>query len=186
MAVEETIRIGYRQYRGYDDPGLPDGHWFARGALQGDGTGASSILHVEFKPASTDPTTVSRLYSLEYILLNIVGVAAVVAMTMDNWDLPNFLPLTGQLVSSNVMATITPTTAQSGGRAGMDVASQARPASMFLGSPAKNTGRTDIAFQTDNINGTQVGVTMQGFYWEARAILAPGGPRKPADSLYGF
>ncbi len=186
MSVSGTIRPAYRPYRAYDDPGLPDGIWWARAALQGDATGGSQILSVEFKPATSGSEAVNRLFSLEQYMIHIQGTAQVIQMEFGNWDAIGFLPLTGQLVGGDVNVTIPTGAVDSGGSAGSifgrDVASGGR---WFLGAPLKSVGSTDILFQMTNVDGDQLHVFLEGYWWETGAINAPGGPRRPVDALIG-
>jgi len=60
------------------------------------------------------------------------------------------------------------------------------PLPLFLGSvaPVASLAAT-IEVGADNIDATSFTVTIQGYIWEPRSIQAPGGLRRPVDSLYG-
>lgn len=186
MTVAGTIRPLYRPYRGYDDPGLPDGIWWARGALQGDGSSGSAILTVEFKAQAAEVQALNRLFSLEESMITMVGTDRNVQVEFENWDAVNFDPLTGQLVGADVKGTIVLVGSSSGGGISQDFGKESGVGGRkFMGAPLKNIGSTDILFQVPNTDGDQLHVFLQGYWWETRAINAPGGPRRPVDGLLG-
>jgi len=186
MSVAGTIRPLYRPYRGYDDPGLPDGIWWARGALQGDATGGTNILTVEFKAQAAEVQALNRLFSLEETMAHTTGTDQTIQMEFENWDAENFDPLTGQLVGGDLVAAISLQGVSSGGSFAQNLGEETGPGGRrYLGAPLKNIGSTDILFQTVNGDGEQTHVFLQGYWWEIRAINAPGGPRRPADGLLG-
>lgn len=74
----------------------------------------------------------------------------------------------------------------SDGVSAMDQSDMYFPLPLFLGASAPVPSLSAaVQFGVNNIDLTQLTVTIQGYIWEPRSLLAAGGLRRPTDSLYG-
>jgi len=177
VTISVVNGISIRPWRGYDDPGLPVGMWFAQNAVTGDGSGGSMAVLFEFK-SEAEPVS-GRFFNLEQLTAhssNIINVACSLQLT-------NFETLGPVgLVNRNWRFEVQD---NSNGVAAMNSFTQV-PLPLFMGSVAPVASlAAQLAVSKINVNITSFVVTVQGYIWEPRSIQAEGGLRRPVDSLYG-
>lgn len=129
--------------------------------------------------AATSPN-VSTLWNLEQLMLNTTNLSRTVRMDFGNMDRQPIGESTGALTKLYQLQLEDFGTAAPG--AGLDLDSQLLP--LFLGTADKGLSG-DLAFDLDNVTATSFAVMAQGFFWGPGAVNAPGGPQRPATSLYG-
>lgn len=177
MTVSVSDGIATRAWRGYDDPGLPVGMYFAQNAVTGDASGGDMIVFFNFK-GEGNPVS-GRFFNLEQVnAFHSVNTTKAGHFVANNWETVGPVGLanrqwTFQLVDNgNDVAAMNP------------ALTPALP--IFLGSAAP---LADLAatFEVgiNNVDLTSLVVTIQGYIWEPRSIQAEGGLRRPVDSLYG-
>jgi len=175
VSTSDSIRI--RPWRGYDDPGLPVGMYVAQGATLGDASGGDRIIFFDFK-GEGNPVS-GRLFNIEQINVIATGATAQVGhMVANNWESVSAVGLINRQWRFNLVNN-------NNGFAAMDER-EYLPMPLFLGAVAPIPSlAADIEIGTDNEDGDTLLATIQGYIWEARSIQAPGGLRRPTDSLYG-
>jgi len=182
VSVQLLVPIQHRPFRGYDDPGLPNGIWIVQSSVLGDASGGNMILDVVFKDGSLPVPESSLMYNLEQVnVVTSTGGTSSCSVNPSNWDelSPGFTggvsTVWGYLLSALDALNVT---------ASRGLWSNVTP--WFLGQVRKNTTNTIVRFQL--LNGgatTDLSVKAEGYFWGPGAINAPGGPRRPTDSIYG-
>lgn len=179
MSVLVEDRVERRSWRGYDDPGLPVGMWVGEVEATGDASAGFVQLSLLFQIAA-DPLS-AFLFNLEQIMISHdnegggTDIATLSAVRL------------GFLTDSRPFAASQRWNFQLDNSGPRDVPAFAnaltRP--LFLGRPTTRGNTATLEAQLLNVN--LVGYTMQaqGYVWEPRSILAPGGLRRPTDSLFG-
>ena len=177
MSVAVSDAISIRPWRGYDDPGLPVGMYFAQNAVTGDGTGGNMTVIFEFKGES-EPVS-GRFFNLEQMEAHRSGGTAV-AGGLQATNFETLGPV--GLVNRNWLMRIE------------DNSNGVSPISeenylhlpIFIGSAAPVASlAAQLEVSIANVDLTSFVVTIQGYIWEPRSIQAEGGLRRPVDSLYG-
>jgi len=171
----ESIHI--RPWRGYDDPGLPVGMWFAQGAVTGDASGGDMIVFFQFK--GEGEAVSGRFFNLEQFNIFHSAIATKDAhMVINNFETLGPVGLVNRQFRMRLQDN-------DNGVSAMDNAYYL-PLPIFLGSVAPVASLSaDLEFGIDNVDLTSFVATAQGYIWEPRSIQAPGGLRRPVDSLYG-
>jgi len=177
MTVIGDSGISQRMWRGYDDPGLPVGMYLASQTVVGDVSGGNMLIIFTFRDEA-EPVS-GRFYNIEQLEVMRSGA-----------------PINGFLQSINFEA-VGPTGLVNFERRlrleddrgtfgnALDPGASVR-FPLFLGSAqavAALTASVNIGFP--NADALVLAVSIQGYIWEARSILAVGGLRRPLDSLYG-
>jgi len=177
MTVSISESIHPRPWRGYDDPGLPVGMYFAQSAVTGDASGGDMIVFFDFK-GEGEPVS-GRFYNLEQINIFHSDITQQTGhMVANNFETLGPVGLVNRqwrfLLQDNANGVSAVNAAQS----------ERLP--LFLGSvaPVASLAAT-LEVGVDNIDLTSLVVTIQGYIWEPRSIQAEGGLRRPIDSLYG-
>lgn len=176
MSISAEVHIRNRPWRGYDDPGLPSGMWYAWVGVTGDSSGGDRIARILFETEATPLT--GRHYSIEQleshderdtsitVAMFLIGCSQFIDGSLANRQ------YTVALVSNeNEDAAL-----QTG---------QMLPRPIFLGQRDQVDAAMTAQFHNANSDGNTFFVRLEGYIWEARSIQAPGGLRRPADSLYG-
>jgi len=175
VSFNESIHI--RPWRGYDDPGLPVGMYLAQGAVTGDASGGDMIVFFEFK-GEGEPIS-GRFFNLEQLNVFHSDTGAKVGHLVVN----NFETL-GPVGLVNRQYAFTLTNNNNGVSA-MDQRLYI-PLPFFMGSVAPVASlAAQVEVGVDNVDLSSLVATIQGYIWEPRSIQAPGGLRRPVDSLYG-
>jgi len=173
-----------RGWSGFAEPSLPIGIWTAAATVLGDASGGSRTGTVVFKTDNTPP--VARLWNLEQF---------------DAFD-EDATPLAGDLIWNGWDLLPGATSEGSGvhGGVGIGVAFQASPIAgavvsslslalygalpILLGVPAATVSSTTLQFRVANSDGLNLRMRFQGYVWSNRAFQVPGGPQRPATSLW--
>jgi len=177
MSIAATFRIETLPWRGYDDPGLPAGAWVAQANLDSDMSGGNNTIQFLFQ-LSADPLS-SRLYNLEQWT---IGAGATTDTTCrmqitNMGHLSTDRPLGSRSFAIPLLA--------SPPAAGIDSAAQPLRRPIFLGAPSAAGNTAQIEFIIDNVSGLSQNVSVYGYIWEPRSILAAGGLRRPVEGLFG-
>jgi len=178
MTVIGTFPVQRLPWRGYDDPALPVGIWMASGTTVGDASGGSIRVRLAFTtenaPASGDIFNLEQLTSFSS-----VGATRTGFMTAVNLAPAPRLNVVDRLWSLvwNVMDPL--------GNIGLGQTLLDLP--IMLGgrqSVAANPASIDVGF-TNPTATDSLSVTGMGYVWEARSVLAEGGPQRPVRNLWG-
>jgi len=175
MAVQVNFRIDQLPWAGYEEPGLPTGAWIAQGTVTGQSVVGSMVIGILIQIAS-DPLS-SRLYNIEQLMLSKTeSLQETVNGRVNNMGhLVQDRPLARRqfsipmLTAGNSFTSSDPTLI--------------RP--IFLGAPSGANLECGVDFRIDDNPGVIFDVTVQGYIWEPRSLLAPGGLRRPVGSIYG-
>jgi len=176
VSIEITVPIINRPWRGYDDPGLPAGMWVAQGTIIGDGSGGFTQVSFNFHTALTPLS--GRFFNLEQLEVHKNNDAAqLLGLTLVNFDLaPIGVP------NRVIQLSLSPTDSQTDAAA-LDNVAVDLP--LFLGRTITPGLATQLIISGVNVNAVSLNAMGQGYIWEPRSIQAPGGLRRPLDSLYG-
>ena len=179
MAIILTVAPLIRPFRGSEDPAMPAGWWAAKSSVLGDVSGSLMSLDIRFSSA-TEPAT-SLMYSLEQYNVNVSRATALFCrLDVGLFDGFPTQASTGSVVT--FYAFVLTTDPSASGRAGMDPRDSAF-LPLFLGAPQKDT-TVVLGTDMDNVDATSLSVFAQGYFWTPGAINAPGGPQRPATSVY--
>ena len=177
MTVSVINGISIRPWRGYDDPGLPVGMYFAQNAVTGDASGGDMSVIFQFK-GEAEPVS-GRFFNLEQFNVfhsDITEQAG--ALTAVNWETIGPVGLVNRQWRFELQNN-------SNGVSAINNEIYI-PLPIFFGSVAPVAElAAQIILSVDNINLTSLVATIQGYIWESRSIQAAGGLRRPVDSLYG-
>jgi len=180
MAVSLVVPIQHRPFRGALDPGLPTGIWIVQSSVLGDAGGGLLSFDVLFKDGSLPVPESSLMYNLEQInLFTTGGGNSDISLNPANWD--EISPgATGSVVTVfHVLLQDVGSIAQGAG-----LATNGMPLPWFFGQVRKNTTNTILRISMTN-SVLSLACKAEGYVWGPGAINAPGGPRRPEDSLYG-
>lgn len=179
MSVFGTFRIDTRPYTGYQDPGLPIGSWIAQAGIAGDASGG--ILRMNFLIELEGGVRVSELYNIEQVSIDTSSANnrtfILATVNMDTLSpVRQASPQKWQLATA--LATSTSESALE-----LD---KLTGLPLWLGAPAPDSPAGDKGFSLTmaNIDLLLVASTFQGFIWGPRAVLAPGGPRRPPGGFF--
>ena len=178
MSVGFSERVDIRPYSGYSDPSLPIGAWVAQAGRAGDATGGTINLDFLFK-LDENPQT-SELFSLEQMSIDITSVLGVHQEgSIETFGMDTLAPnrdLSNQKWHFSLKAFNTSTAME------LDK-SQILP--LWLGAPNRIEGDSGLRLFFVNTNLILYQVILQGYMWGPRAVMAPGGPRRPVGGLFG-
>ena len=176
MSVSQDVQVRPRMWRGYDDPGLPIGTYFASFTIIGDGTGGTMQVNFIYKNAGQPAN--GNFYNIEQLNAFITVAAPaqagfIRALNFETLDAP--LPIEQQwrfLFSLSLPAASSITELQQ--------------IPIFLGQTDRIFA-TQSSAQVGTANAAIVamGASIQGYIWSARSVMAQGGLRRPVDALYG-
>jgi len=178
IAILTTPRI--RPYRGFEDPALPDGFWVVHASVLGDGSGGLQEIVIRFSSA-LEPAP-SAIWNVEQLVINHTGLAGTVTRidfgNMDRQAAENSTGALQKLFAFRLLdfgASFAGSAIDFGEKLNLP---------LFLGSSGKQISG-DLSFDAPNVTATSFSVNVQGYFWGPGAINAPGGPQRPANSLYG-
>jgi len=178
VAVFADFRFDTRPYSGYDDPSLPIGAWIASGAATGNATGGS--LFMLFLCQIAETTRVTELFNLEQVAIH-ADVAATIPAVLRTEQM--------DVLNPNVRATevqewlLLLTSAGSADSALQFIGGNQLP--IWLGAPTDGDVDAGIQLEFPNVDLRVHHATIQGYMWGPRSIIAPGGPQRPPNGLYG-
>jgi len=177
VTVSVVNAIAIRPWRGYDDPGLPVGMWFAQNAVTGDASGGDMIIFFVFK-GEGEPVS-GRFFNIEQInFFHSDTTAKAGHVVLNNWETIGPVGLVNRQYRFRLQSN-------ANGLSAMNEEVYF-PLPLFLGSVAPIASlAADVEVGVDNVDLTSFVATLQGYIWEPRSIQAPGGLRRPVDSLYG-
>ena len=181
MSVANLTPIQHRPFRGSRDPGLPKGIWLVQGSVLGDAGGGTLSFDILFKDGSLPNPESSLFYNIEQkLVVSSLDGGINVFMNPANWD--EISPgATGSTFQGYALVLADLGLTNGSGENGSNVQG---PLPWFLGQVRKNATNTIIRFSMAN-TAVSLAVKAEGYYWGPEAINAPGGPRRPGDSLYG-
>ena len=178
MSVVADFRVDIRPYSAYDDPGLPVASWIAEAGSVGDASGG--IVRQDYLFHRDDGNQVSELFSIEQMAVDTTRVATVdVILATESMDsLAANRPATNQkwtfqCINVGVL----------GGNVADFEGNNLLP--LWLGAPNRVEGDSGISFTFINVDLILYFTSVQGYMWGPRAMMAPGGPRRPVGGLYG-
>jgi len=177
MTISVINGIAIRPWRGYDDPGLPVGMWYAQNAVTGNASGGDMLILFEFK-GEAEPVS-GRFYNLEQLnVFHSDNNTKTGHVALNNWE------TIGPVGLVNRQWKIELADNANGVSAMNDV--MYLPLPLFFGSVAPVAElAASLEVGVNNVDLTSLVATVQGYIWEPRSIQAPGGLRRPIDSLYG-
>lgn len=175
-----TGRFGYniRPFSGYSDPGLPIGSYIAQGGLAGNASGGQVVFNFTFQ--DEQPNLITEMFNLEQVAIDTDAFAIDdVLMTTVNMDsLSRNRPASDQRWSLST----NPTPASDSAVPMHETAGLP----LWLGSPnlSSLSGTATLRFFFVNVDLRLYAVTIQGYIWGPRSVLADGGPRRPVGGLF--
>ncbi len=177
MTITVTDIITPRIWRGYDDPGLPVGMYISHQPVIGNLSGGQMQAVFVFKPIGRGAT--GRFFNIEQVDMRKDATTTVdVQMFTTNFDQEANLGI-GTRIWKWEMSN------DGVGNAAIDWDRFPR-LPLFLGQSTRlATQQTSLTIGVANDDGVALGIVVQGFIWEARSVQAPGGLRRPVDSVYG-
>lgn len=177
MPVISNFRTEMRPYSGYRDPSLPVGAWIANGALIGDLSGGFIQMNFLFQ-FGQQPLN-SQLYNIERFSADISASLSLLG-EIQTRQMDNLAP--GRPVG--VQRWIFDITGDNVNNASCKLDSfSGLP--IWLGSCQEAFLECGVRFQFQNLDGLTHTVTVQGYVWDPRSVLAPGGPQRPPNGFLG-
>jgi len=177
MTVSVANAISIRPWRGYDDPGLPVGMYFAQNAVTGDASGGDMLILFEFK-GEGNPVS-GRFFNVEQInIFHSASASKDGHIVANNWETIGPVGLVNRQWHFTLETNANDVSAMNH--------DQYFPLPLFLGSVAPVASlAADLEIGINNVDLTSLVASIQGYIWEPRSIQAEGGLRRPVDSLYG-
>ena len=175
MSVVGSFRIDIRPYSAYDDPSLPVASWIAQAGIAGDASGGTVLVDFLFQE---EAQPISELFNLEQIAVdtdaNATDEYLIQTRGMDSLapDRPAS-PQKWQAQTNSLLATESATSLHE--EIGLP---------LWLGSPNNRDSTGALRFVFVNTDLRLFAVTVQGYMWGPRSILAQGGPRRPVGGLF--
>lgn len=177
MTVSVTNVVVPRPWRGYDDPGLPVGMYFAQNAVTGDMTGGDMSVFFVFKAAGSPVS--GRFFNIEQInVFHSDTTAKACHVVATNWESVSPAGLVNRQWKLQLSTNANNVSAMND--------QMYLPLPLFLGQAAPVASlEAQVEVGIDNVTVTSLIVSIQGYIWEPRSVMAEGGLRRPTDSLYG-
>jgi len=176
VTVSVSNQIAIRPWRGYDDPGLPVGMYFAQNAVTGDASGGDMLILFQFK-GEAEPVS-GRFFNLEQInIFHSVATNKAGHMVLNNFETLGPVGLVNRQYHFTLDNNANDVAALS---------AFGTPLPIFMGSVAPVASlAADLEIGIANVDLSSLVATIQGYIWEPRSVQAEGGLRRPVDSLYG-
>jgi len=177
VTVFTDFRIDTRPYSGYADPSLPIATYIAQGSTVGDASGGQMNIAFIFQDGDAPRTT--EMYNLEQLAMDTsINAAALGTMRLLRMDsLSTNRPAFGQSWSLLLPAS------QGSSENALGIGALALP--LWFGAPNVDEGDALVRFIFSNVDLELYLVTIQGYIWGPRSVMAPGGPQRPVGSLFG-
>jgi len=179
MSITTRTVIVPRLWRGYLDPGLPSGGYISNVISVGNGTGGNHAVAFQFKPQLEAAS--GRYYNIEQInMFASDATARTVSLQLVQFEEVGNLGIATRHDRFRLVGDGT-------GNATIDYGQlEPPPFPMFLGKTTRTVSLfSEVVFSTLNVDLVVLGVTIQGYIWDPRSTMSPGGLRRPLDSLYG-
>jgi len=179
MTVTGTFRVDIRPYSGFSDPSLPIASYIGQGGLVGDASAGDLFFNFIFQDG--DEPRISEMFNLEQYSIDTNSTAdiegALQTLRMDQLA-PNrpASPQIWRFVVINIGGLLSPISA-------IQMRDPMLP--LWLGAPNGDEGDKGIRIQMPNNDLEFYAVTLQGYIWGPRSVLADGGPRRPANGFFG-
>jgi len=176
VAVSGEFRIDVRPYAGYDDPSLPVAAWIGQAGIAGDVSGGNVIIDFLFQRAND--AQISELFNLEQMTVDTTADASqeVLMQTVAMDTLAPNRPASDQLWSLNTDGLL--------GSVSALLLDRGNGLPLWLGAPNRVEGNGVLRFTMANTNLRLYAITVQGYMWGPRSVMAPGGPRRPIGGLF--
>jgi len=177
MTVTGETNIAFRSWRGFDNPSYPVGMYIANFVVIGDATGG--VMRILFPFKEDGQRADGRFYNIEqmsaFVSINpgipiegsirVLGFDSVGPFIIGEQNYRFDLVGAGSVISAAQNFPVMP---------------------LFLGQTGRLEGTSsELQVQTGNLLAVIFAVTIQGYIWEPRSILAEGGLKRPPDVLYG-
>jgi len=179
VTVTGVFRYDVRPYSGYSDPGLPVAAYVAQAGLAGDASGGTAVLNFIFMGEQEEQIT--ELFNLEQISID-TDSATVENILMETVNMDTLARNRAASPQKWHLSTVAlPAT----GDSALPV-EQMAGFPLWLGAPnlLAVSGTAQLRFRFNNADLRLYAITIQGYIWSARSILAEGGPRRPAEGLF--
>jgi len=177
VTVSNEFRVEVRPYSGHVEPWLPTGSYIAEGGSIGDASGGSVFMNFLFAK-EPDPRQ-SEMYNIEQMAMDVTPIGGVVRALFRTLQMDNLAPT--RIASPQKWQV----------ELGTDLVDEhalnlsfLAGLPLWLGAPSAATD-CGVRFEFDNLDGTLYAVTIQGFIWGPRSVLAPGGPQRPLGGRFG-
>ena len=177
MVVTADFRVDVRPYSGYSNPSLPIASWIAEGGVVGDASGGSVFMNFLFQPDGQ--ANVSEMYNLEQLAMDSSGDATR-QMTLQTLGMDQ-LSVNRPATDRRWMFEVDNVTQVAIGA--LNIRSTMLP--LWLGAPNRDEGDAGLRFVTQNVDLLFLFVSIQGYMWGPRSVMAEGGPQRPVGSLFG-
>ena len=174
MSVLEELQIVKREFRGFDDPSLPEGMWQGAVASLGNGSAginAAALLFNQGTGVPRDP----NFYSLDQIscidTFNSAQVFSISIVGFGELGIAGYSYAFQGLVF-NGTDNILPAPALAGFLP------------HWMGRQSAVSVSSNIQMVTPNINAATITFHARGYWWGPRSINAPGGPSRPLQGIF--
>lgn len=182
MSVLTRFRVDYRPYSGYTEPAFPISGWIAQGGAVGDASGGTLIMDFNFMEGEDIPR-IALLFNLEQISMDTTGGVTEEAL-METRNMDNLSPARAaspQKWSWQVTQAIPGVSTirnDDNHKGGLPI---------WLGAPNQDAPSAEggLRFTWDNSDLRLYAITIQGYRWGPRSVLAPGGPQRPPFGYFG-
>jgi len=175
MSVVGAVPIEFRRFSGYLDPRYPLGQWFGVSVIEGDATGGTASVTIDFV-ASTQVSRATVLYNLEELSISreVQGSAFMRFLAL-NFSRPTSFAARHQYSLDIRQDAV-------GGGSAMDP-KEAAFLPLFLGTQRDIGTTVQIAIIDGNSDGNTITMEAWGYYWSPRSVLIDGGPQRPFSRL---
>lgn len=178
MTVTDNFRVDIRRFSGYSNPALPIASYISQGGSVGDASGGSVFQNLLFRLGSEPDVSRSLMYNLEQLSADISANTAedVLFRTLNMGQLaPNRPESPQKWILSLRNDGVDEGAANIAHIAGLP---------LWLGSPNAGGSDAGIRWEWDNIDLRLYAVTIQGYIWGPRSVLADGGPQRPPNGMF--
>jgi len=177
VSVNADFRVDVRPYSGSVDPGFPQASYIAQASVVGDASGGQ--INISFLFQRFGDAQVSEMFNLEQLAMD-SSVDNILDVTMRLFAMDTLAPQRdafGQIWSLTLDGTA--------GNAGSALAEKGPRLPLWFGAPNREEGNGGLRFIMNNTDLELYAVTIQGYMWGPRSVMAPGGPQRPLGSLWG-
>lgn len=170
IVLNEVVQV--RPWGGFLERELPIGTWFHQMLLEGDAS--AGVMSLRFNLTQTGVELSPNMYSLEQLSIE--------TTTPDDRQVLIGTENLEPLLNSKWRVGVDGPAALLPAEAGL-IATTLLP--LFLGSQRIPGASGVFTVDMINVNGLTLSSTAQGYVWGSRSRSAPGGPRRPIQSLFG-
>lgn len=183
MAVTIVSPIEIAVWGGEETP-FPIGMWYvgSTSLISGDATGGDHIIQVQFQAAAI-ATRLSTMFSLEQFTFFATSPGTLMAARLQANNLG--IAATKNLAQLNQLWTVTAQINEEGTFAAPHLGRSTIQKPQFLGSQVALSAFVGLTLTMDNVNQRLISLQAMGYMWSAAARSFLGGPKRPANSLFG-